>query len=170
MQHNINNDLTYDGLPVDPVDLHEALSQVGDLHKRLNKDQSECLFKTGRTNSSEWDITLQVIVIKYCVKDLSEQILSLVDQARVLRNHIIHRVAGIKNLPDKTFQDFWKRLEDVLNGLGYAQMNLFNDLKSEEVVPKDEMTKLQKLLQNSRDEIEEDVFIEYRGIIEKMRK
>jgi len=189
--HNVNNDVTYTGIPTNPVDLYNELAKVfvGDTLAKLKKkkllkdDQVERLLPmTSQTDSNEWDITLQVIVIKNCLQNrLPKQKLDFVDKARELRNEIIHQIAGVKNLPNDTFQEVWKRLEDVLNGLGYNHMKLLKDLENQKVVPENELTELQKLLKNSRNEIDDkhdnnddvhkkEVLARYDEIIEKMSK
>ena len=98
--------------------------------------------RQGRTNSEDFDITLIVVLIINCTgllppngdwrtfqptsTDVSKA--ACVILARDLRNEINHSTNNsITTTVD--FNVYWKRIEHILNGLQYNNMQLFNDLK-----------------------------------------
>jgi len=159
--HNRNNDPTYNGLSEIPVALYQYLDQNyrqtfrGLLKKGiLNQDQFDLLFPTnGQTDSSKWDITLIVIVIRYCVnippptngwkKQLAvgdKSTAAGAIKAREFRNWLKHgKIDDVKTKPQ--FDGKWIEINEILVCLAYNNIFGFNTLETDDLVSLKEITK-----------------------------
>lgn len=149
--HNKDNDPAYTGLPENKTQLYNHLDNWwNNLNPRtrnhlnnniLNANQKAMLFPTsGLVDTSLWDITLIMLVIRNCIPQLKPNggwgNFAVNDQskganairARDFRNKVIHR--GINNIDSKKkFEQLWNELNDILTELGYNNMKEFHELK-----------------------------------------
>ena len=148
----LHNDL---GLPRNANNLHNLFSVFKQKHGNSLKnvikgDQwdifchvcspqcpTPCL-KQGVTKLENCDITALAIVYRnlkkllpnisaQCIVDLANY-LQYVKDACENRNFVMH--SSGKPMDDADFNDRWDKVEDVLVGLKYSNMQLFNDLKT----------------------------------------
>ena len=151
--HNRNNDPSYRGLPELPVDLYNYLNQNFRKcfltllqYKTLNQDQFDLLLPVnGHTDSSKWDITLTVVIIRNCVKIPQpiygwnqvaagdNSIAAGVIKARIFRNWMKHgKIDQVKTTTD--FHVKWTEMNDVLICLHYNNIRKFKDLETDDVL------------------------------------
>ncbi|XP_066927888.1 uncharacterized protein [Clytia hemisphaerica] len=145
--YNSHNDASYHGLPTNPSALYQRLLQCKQdkrnrLHKVLKSDQWNTLCPQNQlSNPEDWDITLLIAVLRtvvglkpiggWDIKNLSpgdQSIGAYLYLVRKLRNELKHgAVTDISDL--LTFKTFWSRIEDILLGLQYKDMQKFYDLE-----------------------------------------
>ena len=147
--HNQSNDPSYRGLPNNPTQLFQHMQQCQlnknhALHRLLRQEQWDVLCPPNQqqTDSKDWDITLLVAVIRSELKlkplggwniiqlqvnDRSKG--AFVYLIRELRNEIKHGSIDEIDTFNK-FIPYWNRIEFILKGINYANMQLFNDLKT----------------------------------------
>ena len=147
--HNEHNDPDYQGLPPDESALYQRMVQFKlnyqkQLKNVIKPNQWDILCPaTKKSNAKDWDITLIVVVIRYVtnlpppVGSWQQKVPSLMDHskaafcllARELRNSINH--GTVRNISKQLqFNDFWMRIEFILNGLYYNNMKLFKELET----------------------------------------
>jgi len=151
---NRNKDSSYQGLPEKHVDLynylkrnHNSIIQQLKKNKILNEDQLDLLFPAnGQTDSSKWDITLIVIVIRYCVNippptNGWKKQLAVGDntksagaiKARDLRNWLKHgKIDDVKTKAQ--FDGKWAEINNLLICLDYNNIPKFNDLETDDLL------------------------------------
>ncbi|XP_066935721.1 uncharacterized protein [Clytia hemisphaerica] len=145
---NVHNDTSYTGLPTCPKQLHQIFVQCKqnkkhELNKVLKKEQWEILCpQNGLTNPEDWDITLLIAVLRsvvglqpaggWKIKSLQpndQSIGAFLFLIRNLRNELIHgSVNAVPNL--QAFKQLRSRMENILLGLKYKNMQMFYDLES----------------------------------------
>ena len=133
--HNTHNDGTYKGLSQHGPDLYKDLDsyrpQLTTLIKKkiLSRKQFELLLpQCQSTNSSKFDITILVAVIRNCIKvpapsswdfhslDKNDtSIASYIVRGKEIRNKVCHSQPG--DIDDITFNNYWKEGEIVLRCL-----------------------------------------------------
>ncbi|XP_057299033.1 uncharacterized protein LOC130629724 [Hydractinia symbiolongicarpus] len=139
--HNVNNRGSYQGLPSDPNrlynDLRNHLAKLTKLKdkKIIKSDQWLLLFPVNQqTDSSKFDTTLIVLLIKNCTTFPSPSegwkqklpaatdttIGAFILRASEFRNFIIH-YANPDTLEESEFNKIWSQGEKILNGLGYTE-------------------------------------------------
>ena len=137
--YNIHSDPSYKGLPTDPCDLYLRMLRCKSkkAYNKLKADQWAVLCPAnGQSNPREWDITLIVFVIRNETtlkplhgwsKDKSPPLTDItkggcIDHAKHLRNDLNHgSVDAISTQPQ--FDRYWDRIEKILNGLHYQNMD-----------------------------------------------
>jgi len=152
--HNRNKDPGYQGLPEKHVDLynylkrnHNSILQQLKKNKVLNKYQLDLLLPAnGQTDSLKWDITLIVIVIRYCVNipppinGWKKQLVAGDNtkaagaiKARELRNWLKHgRMDEVQTKAQ--FDGKWAEINNLLICLDYNNIPKFNDLETDDVL------------------------------------
>ena len=146
--HNVPNDTSYAGLPTCPKQLHQRLLQCKqnkkhELNKVLKKEQWDVLCpQNGSSNPEDWDITLLIAVLRtvvglqpaggWKIKSLQpndRSIGAFLFLIRYLRNELMHgAVSAVPN--QQAFKQLRARMENILLGLKYKNMQLFYDLES----------------------------------------
>ncbi|XP_066935719.1 uncharacterized protein [Clytia hemisphaerica] len=146
--HNVHNDTSYTGLPTCPKQLHQIFVQCKqnkkhELNKVLKKEQWEILCpQNGLTNPEDWDITLLIAVLRsvvglqpaggWKIKSLQpndQSIGAFLFLIRNLRNELMHgSISAVPNL--QAFKQLRSRMENILLGLKYNNMQMFYDLES----------------------------------------
>uniref|UniRef100_A0A7M6DK37 Uncharacterized protein n=1 Tax=Clytia hemisphaerica TaxID=252671 RepID=A0A7M6DK37_9CNID len=146
--HNVHNDTSYTGLPTCPTQLYQIFVQCKqnkkhELNKVLKKEQWEILCpQNGSTNPEDWDITLLITVLRsvvglqpaggWKIKSLQsndQSIGAFLFLIRHLRNELMHgSVNAVPNL--QAFKQLRSRIENILLGLKYKNMQVFYDLES----------------------------------------
>jgi len=175
--HNRGNDPSYIGLPEDPGQLFLYLNQLPQKTKKLlNACQKDQSFPSNgkQVDSSKWDVTLITAIIQNCIPELKplngwvnidrgdQSKGAYVIRARRLRNELKHTNCDDINSKD-TFDEFWDRITDILNKLGYLDMKKFQEIKTkssldiyvEEINKIYEKKRTMEMEQNSREEIED---------------
>ena len=112
------------------------------LHKALKDDQWNILCPQNQlSNPEDWDITLLIAVLRtviglkplggWDIKNLNpndQSIGAYLYLVRKLRNDLKHGAVG--DIPDlATFKTFWSRMENILLGLKYKDMQKFYNLE-----------------------------------------
>jgi len=148
----LHNDL---GLTRNPNDLHNLFSIFKQNHsnslKKVIKDHQWDIFchdcsaqcptpcpKQGVTKLEDLDITAVAIIYRNLKKllpnfnpqsivDFKNNYLQYADDACENRNFVMH--SSGKPMDDVVFNDKWQKIKDLLIGLKYSNMKLFNDLK-----------------------------------------
>uniref|UniRef100_A0A7M5WV54 DZIP3-like HEPN domain-containing protein n=1 Tax=Clytia hemisphaerica TaxID=252671 RepID=A0A7M5WV54_9CNID len=146
--HNVHNDTSYTGLPTCPKQLYQIFVQCKqnkkhELNKVLKKEQWEILCpQNGSTNPEDWDITLLIAVLRsvvglqpaggWKIKSLQpndQSIGAFLFLIRNLRNELMHgSINAVSNL--QAFKQLRSRMENILLGLKYKNMQMFYDLES----------------------------------------
>ena len=142
--HNKNN-LSYQGLPEDPSQLHKELSTthkgvIDKLRKKgvLKKDQIEILLPPNgnqKTFSEAFDVTLLVLLIINCTTlpppvngwfefplDSDTSVAANVLRARAWRNFLNHTDAN--SIDQKSFDSKWTEAVGILQGLGGSVIDM----------------------------------------------
>ena len=147
--YNYDYDPSYTGLPDDETALFNKMVAFKNkcfkkLKKVIREEQWLILCpNSGKSNSSDWDITMLVVVIRYAT-DLpppaggwDQKIANILDiskagfclLARQLRNDVKH--GTMKSLSTLIqYNACRQRIQYILNGLCYSNMVLFEDLES----------------------------------------
>jgi len=152
--HNRGNDPLYNGLPEDHGQLYLHLQNwwnnlpLNDQKrldvKILNQNQKDHLFPSSRqqVDSSTWDVTLIVVIIRNCIPALKpfngwdnfhvgdQSKGANVIRARDVRNKLKHGSLNDIDTQQK-FDDVWGELTKILNELGYTNMKKFQELKTD---------------------------------------
>ncbi|XP_066935706.1 uncharacterized protein [Clytia hemisphaerica] len=146
--HNVHNDTSYTGLPTCRKQLHQIFVQYKqnkkhELNKVLKKEQWEILCpQNGSSNPEDWDITLLIAVLRsvvglqpaggWKIKSLQpndKSIGAFLFLIRNLRNELMHgSINAVPNL--QAFKQLRSRMENILLGLKYKNMQVFYDLES----------------------------------------
>ncbi|XP_066935723.1 uncharacterized protein [Clytia hemisphaerica] len=146
--HNVHKDASYTGLPTCPKQLYQIFVQCKqdnkhELNKVLKKEQWQILCpQNGSSNPEDWDITLLIAVLRsvvglqpaggWKIKSLQsndQSIGAFLFLIRNLRNDLIHgSVNAVPNL--QAFKQLRSRMENILLGLKYKNMQMFYDLES----------------------------------------
>ncbi|XP_066931781.1 uncharacterized protein [Clytia hemisphaerica] len=146
--HNVHNDTSYTGLPTCRKQLHQIFVQYKqnkkhELNKVLKKEQWEILCpQNGLSNPEDWDITLLIAVLRsvvglqpaggWKIKSLQpndKSIGAFLFLIRNLRNELMHgSINAVPNL--QAFKQLRSRIENILLGLKYKNMQVFYDLES----------------------------------------
>ena len=189
-QQSLLEVLHSNGIPADPEELYKFFDtpdnklKINQLKKKkvLKDDQVNLLLpQNQKTFSKKWDITLICVVIinfstlpppkggwKIKVPDPSDfSEASYVIKIRNIRNNTNHET--LDSLKDeKTFNDTFNEVEDLLVGLNYTKFVEFQEMNSKSFdpalfmdtiqCPKDEKDVFLKLLQWYKDENEKSKF------------
>ena len=136
--HNVNNDPVYQGLPPDPATLYAELikyftkQKIKELEKKkvLRKNQIDLILPADlKPDSSKWDITIIVLVIKTCL-NLPNHLLQAIDDARVIRNKFKHgSIDDLKTNAQFTIK--WGELLAVVTTLNYQHLGNFKQLEKD---------------------------------------
>ncbi|XP_066931794.1 uncharacterized protein [Clytia hemisphaerica] len=146
--HNVHKDASYTGLPTCLKQLYQIFVQCKqdnkhELNKVLKKEQWQILCpQNGSSNPEDWDITLLIAVLRsvvglqpaggWKIKSLQsndQSIGAFLFLIRNLRNDLIHgSVNAVPNL--QAFKQLRSRMENILLGLKYKNMQMFYDLES----------------------------------------
>ena len=190
-QQSLLEVLHRNGIPDDPEELYKFFDtpdnklKINQLKKKkvLKDDQVNLLLpQNQKTFSKKWDITLICVVIinfstlpppkggwKIKVPDPTDfTAASYVIKTRKRRNEMNH--ATLDSLKDeKTFNDTFSEVEDLLVGLNYTKLVEFQEMNSKSFdpalfmdtiqCPKDEKDVFAKLLQWYKDENERSKFL-----------
>ena len=189
-QQSLLEVLHRNGIPDDPEELYKFFdtpdnkAKINQLKKNVLKDDQVDLLlpQNQRTFSQKWDITLICVVIinfstlpppkggwKIKVPDPTDfTAASYVIKTRKRRNEMNH--ATLDSLKDeKTFNDTFSEVEDLLVGLNYTKLVEFQEMNSKSFdpalfmdtiqCPKDEKDVFAKLLQWYKDENERSKFL-----------
>jgi len=150
--HNTDNDPSYVGLPSDPYQFFQHMKQckqnrnhpLNNGKGKLRPEQWKVLCPPNQqSNANDWDITLLVAVIRcelklspsggWNIKQLDANDKSkgvFVFLIRNLRNEIKHgSIDEIDTLIK--FTPFWNRIEFILKGINYKNMQFFYNLKTD---------------------------------------
>ena len=194
-QQSLLEVLHSNGIPADPEELYKFFdtpNNKAEIHQLIKKkvlkdDQVNLLLpQNQRTFSQKWDITLICVVIinfstlpppkggwKIKVPDPTDvSAASYVVKIRNRRNNTNHQT--LDSLKDeKTFNDTFNEVEDLLVGLNYAKLNEFREMNIESIDPalfdpasfmkdflclKDKKDVIEKCLQWYKDEKERSKF------------
>lgn len=150
---NTHNDLSYTGLPSNPQALYQRLfalyqNKKHSLHKVFRPNQWNTLCPpSGQTNLQDCDLTQIIAVLQsenilqplggWKIKGLQAGDTSrgaFIYKTRQLRNELKHgNIQDISTL--NQFNTYWVRIENILKGLGYQNMQRFYDLQTEPLDP-----------------------------------
>ena len=128
IMHNVHGDKRYKGFPKEPIELFQIFSVIkSDGRLYLNEDQWKLLCpKSRKTDVKRFDISLIVRVLLYCL-DLPADYKENCKSARIFLNAFKHiSVHDIQT--ESKFMVHWNKLEKILQGVKYNDMDLFGSL------------------------------------------
>ena len=188
--HNRNNDPSYQGLPDSPVHLYQYLYQnhYGSFQRLLKKnilkpDQFNLLLPAnGQTDSSKWDITLIVLIIRNCTNiqppingwttaaasDVSKG--AAVIKSRDIRNWLKHSKID-EVITERQFNAIWEEIKTTLECLDYNNMSRFQALETDEFLNdniEEVKTITAKLVMKEIDQAKKDLLKIFMTEIQKM--
>lgn len=144
---NVQNDPSYTGLPANPQELFQTFNNFyknrnHPLHRVLKPSQWSTLIKpSGQTYLQDCDMTIIISAVQSedivrpvggwkikCPQAGDRSIGAFIWLARQLRNDVKH--CTINDISTQSqFDSYWGRVKEILQGLGYKNMEKFNSLK-----------------------------------------